>query len=129
DGLALSDAFLTAIGRCAPPGNKPTRRELQNCRPYLEREWDLMPQVRVALALGRLAFDGVVKLLRHRGYTLPRLQFSYGFHHVFGEDSAGEKRHLLASYHPSRQNTQTGRLTQPMLDAVFATARALLKEE
>ncbi len=129
DGLTLTDAFVTAIGRCAPPGNRPTRAELQNCRPFLAREWELMPQVRVVLALGQMAFEGCVRLLRDYGFDLPRLKFRHGLHHPFGGEQGGERRHLLASYHPSRQNTQTGRLTPAMLDEVFALARRLLDAE
>jgi len=128
DGLILTDTFITAIARCAPPGNKPTRDELNNCEPFLTQEWLLMPQVRVVLALGKMAFDGSLRLLRNQGYDLPRLKFSHGFHYAFGAGSPGGEKRLLASYHPSRQNTQTGRLTQEMFDEIFERARSLVMD-
>jgi uracil-DNA glycosylase family 4 len=129
DGLALTDVFITAIARCAPPGNRPTAEELATCRPFLTREWALMPQVRVVVALGQMAFDGWLRLLREVGYDVPRLEFGHGLHYSLDTSpSPREFRHLIASYHPSRQNTQTGRLTPAMLDEVFALARSLLEE-
>ncbi len=127
DGLILTDTFITAVARCAPPGNRPTVQELATCRPFLDREWALMPQVRVILALGQIAFEGCLRLLRDHGYELPRLKFGHGRHYPLDSASA-LPRHLIASYHPSRQNTQTGRLTPAMLDDVFALARSLLAE-
>lgn len=128
DGLALKNTFITAVARCAPPRNRPTANELATCRPFLTREWKLMPQARVILALGQIAFDGCLRMLRDEGYDLPRLKFGHGAHYPFEETSSGESRHLIASYHPSRQNTQTGRLTPEMLDEVFALVRSLLEE-
>jgi uracil-DNA glycosylase family 4 len=138
DGLTLSDAFITAVGRCAPPGNRPTPEELVACRPFLERELALMPQIQVIVALGQIAFEGCLRLLREQGYefkaeansrlpsTTYRLpKFGHGRHYLFTAP-AGQK-HLITSYHPSRQNTQTGRLTQTMLNEVFTLARSLLK--
>src|SRR5574341_488914 len=78
DGLKLTDAFVTAVARCAPPNNRPAVDELTACRSFLAREWALMPQVRVILALGQVAFDGCLRLLRDTGYPLPRLKFSHG---------------------------------------------------
>ncbi len=127
DGLTLSDAFITAVARCAPPDNRPTPQEIANCRPFLVREWMLMPQVRVVLALGQIAFDGCVHLLRDFGYAVPRLKFGHGLHYLL-RSASGASKHLIASYHPSRQNTQTGRLTPAMLDEVFALARSLLEK-
>jgi len=137
DGLRLTDVFITAIARCAPPGNRPTAEELTNCRPFLVREWALMPQIQVVLALGQMAFDGCRRLLRDAGYDLPRLTFRHGLHYSIDAlspssppqqpESPRAFRHLLASYHPSRQNTQTGRLTPAMLDEVLALARSLLE--
>jgi len=124
DGLQLTDAFITAIGRCAPPQNKPTRAELNACQPFLRREWELMPQVKVVMALGKMAFDDLLRLWRADGFDVPRLKFSHGFEAPL--DLNGHPVYLLASYHPSRQNTQTGRLTQAMLDEVFARARELI---
>ncbi len=123
DGLTLNDAFITAIGRCAPPGNKPIAEELSTCHPFLAREWRLMPQVRVLLALGQMAFDWSLRMLRAEGYNLPRFKFGHGAHYQAGS------LHLMATYHPSRQNTQTGRLTLEMMDDVFWQARALLETD
>jgi uracil-DNA glycosylase family 4 len=125
DGLELQDAFLTAVCRCAPPKNRPTAAELDNCRPYLARELALMPPVRVILALGRIAFDGCLRMLREQGYALPRPKPAFGHGVLYELDSTLPV--LMASYHPSRQNTNTGRLTDEMLDAVFAEARERLR--
>jgi uracil-DNA glycosylase family 4 len=124
DGLTLTDAFITAVARCAPPDNRPTPEEMAACRPFLVREWTLMPQVRVVLALGQVALEGCLRLLRDFGYATPRLKFGHGLHVSLGSP-AGDFKHLVAAYHPSRQNTQTGRLTPAMLDEVFALARSL----
>jgi uracil-DNA glycosylase family 4 len=122
DGLELLDAFLTAVVRCVPPRNRPTRQEQINCRGYLARELDLLPSVRVVLALGRIAFDGYLRLLRERGVDVPRLPFRHGACYEFEPPLPT----LVVSYHPSRQNTQTGRLTEVMLDQVFEQIRELL---
>jgi uracil-DNA glycosylase family 4 len=124
DGLQLRDAFLTALARCAPPGNKPTRDEMDNCQGFLVRELALLPSTRVVLTLGRIAFDRYRRLLREQGATLPRLTFQHGACYRLGPPLPA----LVASYHPSRQNTQTGRLTEEMLDQVFAQVRRLLDE-
>lgn len=126
DGLQLSDAFITAIARCVPPGNRPTAEELTACRPFLTREWALLSRVRVVLALGQMAFDGCLRLLSDAGHQLPRLKFSHGLHYSFASSSSEGPKHLVATYHPSRQNTQTGRLTPDMLDDVFALTRSLM---
>lgn len=124
DGLRLRDAFITAIGRCAPPKNKPTRAELNACQPFLHREWELMPQVQIVLALGKMAFDDMLRLWRTDGFAVPRLKFGHGVQYPINLDS--RRVILMASYHPSRQNTQTGRLTQQMFDDIFFAARDLL---
>jgi uracil-DNA glycosylase family 4 len=127
DGLRLTDAFITAIARCVPPGNRPTAGEIANCRPFLVREWMLMPRRRVVLALGQMAFDGCLRLLREVGYDdVPRLKFNHGDHYSFEPRSGPRSIHLVACYHPSRQNTQTGRLTPAMLDEIFELVRVLL---
>lgn len=122
DGLALTDAFITAVARCVPPGNRPTAGELTTCRPFLAREWALLPQLRVVVALGQIAFEGCQRLLREQGLDLLRLKFGHGAHYPL------DPVHLIASYHPSRQNTQTGRLTPDMLDDVFKLARSLVPQ-
>ncbi len=127
DGLQLTDAFVTSIARCAPPKNRPTTAELNNCRPYLERELNLMPQVTVVVALGQLAFDGCLRLLRDSfAYDLPRLKFGHTAHHPLNRPADIGPKHLIGCYHPSRQNTQTGRLTPAMMNQVFNLARSLL---
>ncbi len=126
DGLTLTDAFITAVGRCAPPGNKPTADELTNCRPYFIRELTLMPQVQILLALGQIGFNGCLRVLRDSGYDLPRLKFGHAAHYPLDPPLETGPKHLLSCYHPSRQNTQTGRLTQKMLDDIFIQARSLL---
>jgi uracil-DNA glycosylase family 4 len=124
DGLLLRDAFLTAVARCAPPQNKPTREEMDNCQSFLVRELALLPSTRVVLALGRIAFDRYRRLLREQGATLPRLTFHHGACYRLEPPLPA----LVVSYHPSRQNTQTGRLTEEMLDEVFAQIHKLLEE-
>jgi uracil-DNA glycosylase family 4 len=125
DGLALRDAWITAAARCAPPDNKPTLGELANCRPYLLRERALLRRVRVVVALGRIAFATVLAVERERGVALPRPlpRFAHGASARVGALT------VFASYHPSRQNTQTGKLSRAMLRAVFARARACLAAE
>jgi uracil-DNA glycosylase family 4 len=122
DGLVLRDAFVTVAVRCAPPENRPTPDERDGCAPWLDAELALLPRVRVIVALGAFAWDGALRALRVRGYTLDRKpRFAHGAEARVGPVT------LLGSYHPSQQNTFTGRLTQPMLDAVFARARALAR--
>ncbi|MCS7023355.1 MAG: uracil-DNA glycosylase [Bryobacteraceae bacterium] len=124
DGLELVDVYITAAARCAPPQNRPTKQELENCRPYLERELRLLPNVRAVVALGRIAFDAYLSILRAKGKleAARKTPFRHGAIYDFGSDLPV----LLASYHPSRQNTSTGRLTEPMLTAVFEQARRLI---
>jgi uracil-DNA glycosylase family 4 len=124
DGLELRDAFITAIARCAPPQNRLTRQEQRNCRGYLVRELELLSSVRVVLTLGRIAFDGYLELLRERGIDVPRPPFRHNACYKFDPPLPA----LVVSYHPSRQNTQTGRLTPAMLDRVFRRIRDLLAQ-
>lgn len=123
DGLALRDLYITAAVRCAPPGNKPTREELDHCQSYLLRELELLDRVRVVVALGQIAFDAFLDTYRKRGMTLPHPKPRFGHGHVYKLE---EGLVLIASYHPSRQNTQTGRLTQRMFDAIFKKVRSFL---
>ena len=122
DGLALTDVYITAVARCVPPQNRPNRAEMNACRDYLVRELALLEEVEVVLVLGQIAFNEYRRTLQELGYKLPRLDFTHGACYDLGP----ELPRLLVSYHPSRQNTQTGRLTLEMFDAVFETARALL---
>lgn len=118
DGLKLQDCYITAAARCAPPGNKPTATELANCRQYLRAERQLLPNVRVVLVLGRIAHEAWLKAAK-----LGRRAFHHGRHYRMPDGSI-----LLCSYHPSRQNTNTGRLTRRMWYGVFEKARKLLED-
>jgi uracil-DNA glycosylase family 4 len=125
DGLRLRDAWITAAARCAPPQNKPTPEEFSNCSCFLERELLLLHHVQVVVALGRLALDAYLAVLK-RNHRIER-RAAYGFAHGALHGLPGGLPALLCSYHPSRQNTQTGRLTASMLHQVFMTARQLLR--
>jgi len=119
DGLQLIDAYIAASGRCAPPDNKPTLEELNNCRPYLTEELRLLKNVCVIVALGKIAFDNVLAALADRGVVIPRPRPAFGHEAVDQID----RYTLIASYHPSQRNTQTGLLTPLMFDRVFKRAR------
>jgi len=121
DGLTLHGAYITAAVRCAPPANKPRPEEIRNCRPYLERELDLLADLRVVVALGRLAFQVYLSILRDRGRIFRRSDFP--FEHNRLHRVAPDLPPLVSSYHPSQQNTSTGRLSESMLRAVFLKAR------
>ena len=122
DGLKLSDIFISAVCRCAPPGNKPNAQEIANCLPYLGGEMELMEGIEGIVVLGRIAFDNVLRLLRERGHDIPRIKFAHGAVYDLGDGLPW----LVVSYHPSRQNTQTGRLTEEMFDQVWVKVRELL---
>jgi uracil-DNA glycosylase len=121
DGLKLINCYITAVLHCAPPANKPTPEETLNCRPYLLREWDLLDRIRVVVALGRLAFDHVWSI-ETEGQRSKRPLFGHGL-----EIPLDRNKTLIASFHPSQQNTFTGKLTESMLDAVFRRARELIE--
>lgn len=121
DGLALTDCWVSLVVRCAPPDNKPTPVERDACLPLLVDELALLPRARVVVCLGAFAWDGLLRALAAHGHTAaPRPRFAHAAQAIVGPYV------LLGSYHPSQQNTFTGRLTEPMLDAVFARARALV---
>lgn len=119
DGMVLSDCYITAAVRCAPPANKPTAQEFHRCAPFLEEEFRLLPRVRVVIGLGRIGFTAAADALMASGRLRRsrRPAFSHGACH------RSDRLTLIGSYHPSQQNTFTGRLTEPMFDAVFARAR------
>jgi uracil-DNA glycosylase family 4 len=121
DGLELRDAYITAIVRCAPPANKPTPGERDECLPWLLDELRLLARARVLLALGSFAWDGALRALRELGHPTPRPKPRFGH----GAEAEVGAYSLLGSYHPSQQNTFTGKLTREMLDAVLGRARAL----
>jgi uracil-DNA glycosylase len=123
DGLTLTDVYISAACRCAPPDNKPTPDELAACRPFLAAEIALLRDIRVVVALGRIAFDAVLRVYADRAQPLlPQL--------LFAHNAAASLGHglpmLVTSYHPSRQNTQTGRLTMGMFNNVWTSVRRLL---
>lgn len=124
DGLELRDALITAAARCAPPANKPTRDELSACRPYLAREIELLPDLRVVVVLGRIAFDAFLRAYYDTGRMMPSRKPAFGHNAAARLPDGGPL--LIACYHPSQQNTQTGRLTEAMLDDVFRQARQAL---
>ena len=123
DGLKLRDCYITAAVRCAPPANKPTRQEFEKCRPYLVEELKLMKRVRVVVALGKIAFDSFLKAYQENGGIVPkpRPQFGHGSFVRLGDGLT-----LLGSYHPSQQNTFTGKLTREMFREMFRKARKLI---
>ncbi len=138
DGLELRDAYITAAIRCAPPANKPLREELLACRPFLLREMALLSNVSVIIALGKIGFDAYLQAYREAeprsgdpsspGGTggsrpSPALKFAHGATYTLPDGT-----HLVASYHPSQQNTQTGRLTRDMFEGIFAMVRGLLDQ-
>ena len=122
DGLTLDDLTITAAAHCAPPDNRPTRDELARCAPFLTQTIDAMPRLRVILSLGRLAHDAVLREYRRRGQVRRLSDFPFG--HA-AEHTLPRGPTLLCSYHPSQQNTFTGRLTEPMLLAVLKRARTI----
>lgn len=121
DGLTLRSCYITAIVRCAPPKNKPQREEIENCRDYLAEEIALVKEVHVMVALGQIAFRGLLKVL-FKGIKPPQvMKFGHGNEYLLADGKI-----LLTSYHPSQQNTQTGRLTRPMFESIFQRARECL---
>ena len=125
DGLTLTDCYVTASARCAPPGNKPTPEELENCRPYLEAELRLLTRIKVVVALGKVGFETYLKTNSGKGEAGRGKGRAAVFRHL-AEAAMPDGKMLLASYHPSRQNTNTRKLTREMWHAVFQRAKALL---
>jgi uracil-DNA glycosylase family 4 len=123
DGLQLSNAWITAAAHCAPPGNKPAPLELLNCRPFLERELEVLTNVQLVVALGKVAFDTYLGILKSRGVIARLSEFRFGHGVLYSRLRPA----LLGSYHPSQQNTSTGKLTQSMLDDIFAHAAQLIR--
>jgi uracil-DNA glycosylase len=124
DGLMLSDAWITAAVRCAPPANRPTPAERDSCLPWSVAELELLSEVRVAVCLGAFAWDSALRLIALRagpGAAMPRPRPRFGH----GAELPGQPLSLIGCFHPSQQNTFTGKLTEPMIDAVLARARVL----
>jgi uracil-DNA glycosylase family 4 len=130
DGLTLHNAFITATVRCAPPNNRPTQREITNCSTYLRQELALLHRAHLIVALGQIAFVTFLRLAEEYDAKLPRPRPRFRHGAVYRLDAAPPiPPVVIASYHPSRQNTQTGRLTQTMLEAVFHRARKILAQD
>ncbi len=125
DGLKLRGCYITAALRCAPPQNKPRPQEVRNCQPYLEKELELLKRVRAVLALGRVAFDTYLRILTARKGFPPRSSFQFA--HGASYALPGGLPRLFACYHPSQQNTQTGKLTPAMMRKVLADVRRFLE--
>jgi len=123
DGLTLVDCFITAAVRCAPPANKPTTAERNACSPFLEEEFEALDRVEVIVALGKFGFDQLWRILKKRGEDLPspRPRFGHGLEVAVRPDLT-----VMASFHPSQQNTFTGKLTEVMFDAIWARAKELM---
>jgi len=126
DGLVFTDLYLTAAIRCAPPNNSPTPSEVARCRPYLVAELTMLPRLRVVVALGRLAHEAFLRAVADAGAVVPRPKPRFGHGAQTHLSWGARELVLLDSYHPSQQNTLTGRLTPAMLDAIFRRARGLL---
>jgi uracil-DNA glycosylase family 4 len=123
DGLVLNDAFIAAAVRCAPPDNKPTPEEIANCLPHLDAEIAALPRIRVVVALGKIGFDAYLRLLKRRGVVVrPRPAFGHAVVHMLPSGQT-----LIGCYHPSRQNTNTGKLDARMMDDVFERAHKALR--
>jgi len=122
DGLVLTNLYITAAARCAPPANKPLPEELANCAPFLERELKGLKNLRVIVALGRIGFESYLNYLKRQNLIAGKrgYEFRHGAEYTMPDD-----RILLASYHPSNQNTQTGKLTKSMFKAIFLRAAEL----
>ncbi|MEM2094926.1 MAG: uracil-DNA glycosylase [Candidatus Bathyarchaeia archaeon] len=123
DGLVLKDVYLTAAVRCAPPGNRPEKEEIENCLRFLDEELRLLQNVKVVLTLGKVAFETYVRL-KHPNWNVPKPLFRHGAKYNFG----GGKPLIVSSYHPSRQNTQTRKLTWEAWESVFTEVRRMLDE-
>ena len=121
DDFALTDCYITATIRCAPPGNKPLPEEIETCRPYFLRELDLLRNVQTLVPLGQIAFAQTLKSLRLKGYEIPPLSFGHG--KVYVGNGLKPFPTLITTYHPSQQNTQTGKLTKPMFHRIFRMVR------
>jgi uracil-DNA glycosylase family 4 len=135
DDFALKDCYITATIRCAPPDNKPLPEEIENCRPYFLSELDLLKSVQVIVPLGQIAFSQTLKSLRLKGYEIPGLSFGHGkvyevlpSNGLSPQSSSLKPLFLITTYHPSQQNTQTGRLTQPMFQKVFEIIKKRLED-
>jgi uracil-DNA glycosylase family 4 len=122
DGFALSDCYITATIRCAPPQNKPLPMEIENCRPYFLKELDLLKKTKIIVPLGQIAFAQTLKSLRIQGLEIPPLAFGHGKIYPLPNGQM-----MITTYHPSQQNTQTGKLTKPMFHKIFEMTQKRIK--
>jgi uracil-DNA glycosylase len=125
DGLQLTDAYITAAVRCAPPDNKPSPEEIANCAPFLDRELDALANTKIVVALGRIGYEAYLNYLRRKGIVKSKAEYVFGHGAMYTMPNGTI---LLASYHPSNQNTNTGKLTEEMFTEIFRTAKKLLKK-
>ena len=125
DGLILDNVYITAVVHCAPPQNKPSREEMANCNLYLQEEIQLLPNVKAVITLGRIAFDNYIKALKNLGYIWPSDHDKPRFGHNL-DCITPDGKFLVSSFHPSQQNTQTGRLTRDMFHGVFEKVQRIL---
>jgi uracil-DNA glycosylase len=123
DDLQLHDLLISAVCRCAPPDNKPTREEMSNCLPFLLAEMSLLPDLLVLVALGQIAFQNILAIYRQKGIETNQIEFRHAGYYPLGKNLPV----LITSYHPSRQNTQTGRLTVEMFDQVWSLVKNALE--
>ena len=134
DGFELDDCYITATIRCAPPKNKALPEEIENCRPYFLEELDLLKNIEVLVPLGQIAFTQTLKSLRLKGFEIPSLSFGHGKIYSLRTSNSVRNadlrslRTLITTYHPSQQNTQTGKLTRPMFHKIFKTVRKKLRD-
>lgn len=126
DDFKLDDCYITATIRCAPPKNKPLPEEIENCRPYFLTELDLLRKVKIIVPLGQIAFTQTLKSLRLKGFEIPSLLFGHGKIYSLRTPNS-QLRTLITTYHPSQQNTQTGKLTRPMFHKIFRMVRNKLE--
>jgi uracil-DNA glycosylase family 4 len=136
DGFKLDDCYITATIRCAPPKNKPLPEEIENCRPYFLKELDLLKNIKVIVPLGQIAFTQTLKILRLKGYEVPPLSFGHGKSYTIPPgvrlrtpNSELLTISLITTYHPSQQNTQTGKLTRAMFHRIFKMVKKKLEME
>ncbi len=126
DGLALDDCIITAALRCAPPANKPTPQELRNCFPYLREEFAALEELRVIVALGSIALKATTVLLKDAGYAFEGREAVFGHAKEFVAARGTGRMTVISSFHPSQQNTNTGKLTEAMFEAVFHRVRTII---
>jgi uracil-DNA glycosylase family 4 len=129
DNFKLDDCYITATIRCAPPKNKPLPEEIENCRPYFLAELDLLRKVKIIIPLGQIAFTQTLRSLRLKGYEVPSLSFGHGKSYAIPPRDRLQTISLITTYHPSQQNTQTGKLTISMFHRIFKMAKKKLEIE